>query len=34
MLKDLHEISTVYKKRPRTVEEIEELLTIGDGDII
>jgi len=34
MLKDLHEISTVYEKRPRTVEEIEKLLTIGDGDII
>jgi hypothetical protein len=34
VLKSPDEISTVFRKRPRTVEEIEQLLTIGDGDII
>ncbi|MGK3751338.1 MAG: hypothetical protein ACI8RD_003639 [Bacillariaceae sp.] len=34
VLKTPDEISSVFNKRPRTIEEIEKLLTIGDGDII
>jgi len=34
VLKTPDEISSVFNKRPRTIEEIEKLLSIGDGDII